>query len=59
MNGNESSIGFYNRSDSRATDAGDMWVCGVNSWGLNGSSIGTAVIGNCLNIHTAYKRLRL
>ena len=53
VDGNESSIGFYNHSDARAVIAGDVWVCGVNSWGLSGYSIGTAVIGNCLNINSS------
>ena len=50
VDGQETSIGYYNRSDLRATVAGDMWVGGLNCWGLAGDSIGTVVIGNCLNI---------
>ena len=53
VDGNESSIGFYNHSGARAVIAGDVWVCGVNSWGLSGYSIGTAVIGNCLIINSS------
>ena len=43
---NESSMGFY-------TDAGDMWVSGLNCWGVAGSSIGANVKGMCLNITSA------
>ena len=50
-NGNESSIGFYTRSDVRSSEAGDMWVCGVHCWGLSTYSIGTSGNGNCLNIN--------
>ena len=53
VNGNESAIGFYNRNDERNTDAGDVWVCGVNSWFLGGYIIGTPVVGNCLTINSA------
>ena len=34
-NVSESSIGYYTRSDARATEAGDVWICGVNAWGQN------------------------
>ena len=51
--GNESSIGYYNRSDLRASVAGDMWVCGVNSWGKTGYCMGTSVLGSCLNIYNS------
>ena len=51
--GNESSIGHYNRNDLRATVAGDMWVCGSNSWGTIGYSIGGSGLNVCLNINTA------
>ena len=48
--GNESSIGYYNRIDLRNTVAGDMWVCGVNSYTKAGFIIGSGVLGSCLNI---------
>ena len=50
-NVSESSIGYYTRSDARATEPGDVWVCGVNSWGQNigGFSMGTTGFGACLN----------
>ena len=53
VNGNEASIGYYNRSDLRITDAGDMWVSGVNRWSRVGFNIGTTVLGSCLNISNA------
>ena len=52
VDGNEASIGFYNRNDECATDVGDVWVCGVNSWGLAGYNIGTTVLGTCLTINS-------
>ena len=48
--GNESSIGYYNRVDLRETISGDVWVVGVNCWNKPGYSIGTPVLGYCLNI---------
>jgi hypothetical protein len=47
----EASIGFYKYTDLRGTSQGDTWVCGLNSWGTPGYSIGTSVTGVCLNIH--------
>ena len=49
--GHASSIGYYNRSDSRCTAAGDMWASGVNSWNRVGYTIGTPVLKSCLNIY--------
>ena len=46
----ESSIGFYTYTDMRMVSAGDVWICGVNSWGAIGYSIGTHGLGNCFNI---------
>ena len=51
-NGNASSVGYYSRGDARATEAGDVWVCGLNSWGLSNYIIGTSGTGNCLNINS-------
>jgi hypothetical protein len=48
--GLEASVGFYKHSDLRATEAGDMWVAGLNCWTRTGYSIGTQVSGACLNI---------
>ena len=53
VDGNESSIGYYNRSDSRSTDAGDMWVSRVNSWSRVGYNIGTPILSSCFNISDA------
>ena len=39
--GGESSIGYYTRSDARATEIGDVWVCGINAWQNIGFSMGT------------------
>ena len=51
VDGNESSIGHYTRSDLRATVAGDVWVCGANGYAKNAYySIGTPVINSCLSI---------
>ena len=50
VDGQETSTGYYNRSHLRATVAGDMWVGGLNCWGLAGYSIGTTVLGNGLTI---------
>ena len=50
VDGQETSIGYYNRSALRATVAGDMWVGGFNCWGLAGYTIGTSVSGECLTI---------
>ena len=50
IDGNDSSVGYYHRSDSRSTVAGDMWVSGVNIWNRVGSNIGTPVLNSCLNI---------
>ena len=36
VDGNESSIGYYNRIDLRSTTAGDMWISGLNSWSWAG-----------------------
>ena len=49
---NEASIGFYKYNDLRNTDPGDQWVFVLNSWGIAGYSIGTTVVGVCLNINT-------
>ena len=47
-----SSIGYYTRSDARATEPGDVWICGVNSWSQTiwGFSMGSPGFGSCLNI---------
>jgi hypothetical protein len=50
-NGDEASIGYYNYNDSRSIAAGDMWVGGANCWSKSGYSIGTSVLGYCLNIN--------
>jgi hypothetical protein len=41
---------FYKYNDKRSTTAGDLWLMGLNSWTNPGYSIGTSVIGSCLNI---------
>ena len=46
----ETSIGYYNRSDLRATVAGDVWVGGVSCWSRTGFAIGTPILASCLNI---------
>jgi hypothetical protein len=46
----EASVGLYKYTDLRGTAQGDYWVCGLNSWGLPGYTIGTSVTGVCLNI---------
>jgi hypothetical protein len=48
--GLEASVGLYKHSDMRATEAGDMWVAGLNCWARTGYTIGTQVSGACLNI---------
>jgi osmotically-inducible protein OsmY len=48
--GLEASVGLYKHSDLRATEAGDYWVSGLNSWARIGYTIGTTVTGACLNI---------
>jgi hypothetical protein len=48
--GLEASVGLYKHSNMRATEAGDMWVAGLNSWATNGYTIGTTGTGACLNI---------
>ena len=48
INGNESSTGYYIRSDARSTNAGDAWVSGVHSWGHVGYNIGTPGLNSCL-----------
>ena len=32
VNNQESSIGYYNRTDLRGTVASDVWVCGISCW---------------------------
>ena len=49
--GNESTIGYYTRSDLRATTAGDTWICGANGYSKNAYSIGTPELNNCLTIN--------
>jgi hypothetical protein len=46
----ETSIVFYKYNDMRFEAAGDMWLMGQNSWFKSGYTIGTPVIGACLNI---------
>ena len=48
--GNESSIGYYARTDLRSTTAGDSWVVGANCWNEDGYCIGTPQLSSCLNI---------
>ena len=48
--GNESSVEYYNRNDSRANIAGDVWVSG---WGRTGYNIGTPILNSCVNISDA------
>ena len=43
VNGNESSVGYYSRSDLRATSAGDMCASGVNAFARVGFPIGTPI----------------
>ena len=52
VDGNEASIGFYKYNDLRDTAPGDQWVCGLNYWASAGYSIGTTVVGVCLNINS-------
>jgi hypothetical protein len=51
--GLEASIGYYNFNDSRAVNAGEMWVSGINCWDKIGCSIGTSVKNSCLNINNS------
>jgi hypothetical protein len=51
--GLEASIGYYSLNDSRAVNAGEMWVSGISCWSKTGYSIGTSVKHSCLNINTA------
>ena len=50
VDGRESSVGQYSRSDLRETSPGDVWVGGANAWGISGYTIGTPVLNSCLNI---------
>ena len=50
IDGRETSIGYFNRSDLRATVVGDVWVAGVNCWSRTGFAIGTPILASCLNI---------
>ena len=51
--GNEASIGFYKYTDMPGVAAGDVWVHGVNCWGVLGYFIGTPVLNSCLTINDA------
>ena len=51
VDGQETSIGYYNRSDLRATVAGDVWVGGVSCWPRVDFTIGTPILASCLNIN--------
>ena len=64
VDNSESSIAFYKYINKRSTNAGDVWISGVNSWGSPGFSIGTNALNACLNISdvgsvsAAYKILK-
>ena len=47
VDGQETSIGYYNRSGLRATVAGDVWVGGINCWSRAGFTIGTPILNSC------------
>ena len=49
----ESSIGYYNRADGYVINAGDLWVSGINCWGIAGYTIGNTVVGVCLTVNSA------
>ena len=50
LDGQESSVGYYNRSDLRDIAAGDMWVGGINCWRISGCTVRTPVLNSFLNI---------
>ena len=52
LNGNESSIAYYARNDTRYDVVGDGWTCGVNCWDNQGNYIiGAPGLNNCFNIN--------
>ena len=58
VDGYESFIGYYTRSDLRNNTAGDAWVCGVNAYTKVGYTIGTGILTNCLNIYVILEMLK-
>ena len=50
VDGQESSVGYYNRNALRDIAAGDVWVGGINHWSMSGFTFGTPVLTSCLNL---------
>jgi hypothetical protein len=55
INGEESSIAFYNNTSGSVSSHGNVWILGHNVWGSGDRTfgIGTPVIGSILTMHTS------